>query len=259
MRFGICGSPGASAAIKAAGWDYVEGNVQGLLQGELPDEQWKAGNAAKTSAIPILAANCLVPGNLKITGPQADLGKLRSYMSRVLERAPKIGARTLVFGSGGARQVPEGFDRETARRQILDFLRMSAELASPHDVVIVCEPLNRKECNIINSVAEAMTYVRAVDHPNFQCLVDSYHFWLEDEPLENLRQAMPWIKHVHLADKVGRVAPGLSGQSDYAPFFKVLKEGNYSGLISFEGKAMNDFPATAPKVLDYIKQAWARA
>jgi sugar phosphate isomerase/epimerase len=255
MRFGICTSITQAAAVKSAGWDYVEENVQGLLKGTVPDGQWNEESNAKSTVLPVPAANSLVPGNLKITGLTADLAALRTYMTTVLRRAALVGMKTLVFGSGGARNVPDGFDRITAKKQITDFARMSAELAAVQGVTIVAEPLNRGECNIINTVAEAMEYVRAVDHPNFQCLVDSYHFWLEDEPLENLRSAMPWIKHVHLADKDGRVAPGLSGKSDYRPFFGVLKEGGYDGLVSFEGTAMTDFAVTAPRVLEFIKRS----
>lgn len=259
MKFGICGSLADAAAIKAAGWDYVEENVQNILQGTISDEQWKQESTIKSAVLPVPAANCLVPGNLKITGPQVDPAALRQYMATSLRRAEKVGIHTLVFGSGAARNVPDGFDRKTAVAQITDFVRMSAGIAAEHGVMIVAEPLNRGECNIINSVSEAMEYVKAINHPNFQCLVDSYHFWLENEPLENLRQAMPWIKHVHLADKDGRVAPGLSGKADYRPFFRVLKQGGYDGRISFEGTAMPDFAVTAPKVLAFVKQQWSEA
>lgn len=259
MQFGICTSIDKSAAVKAAGWDYVEEGVQRLLQPALPDAEWRGVELVKAGALPTPAGNVLVPAKLKITGPDADLSRLETYMRTVLRRAELVGMRTLVFGSGGARNVPDGFDRARARDQIIAFASMSARIAAAHGVTLVVEPLNRGECNIINSVAEGMEYVRAVNHPNLQCLVDSYHFWLEDEPLENLRAAMPWIKHVHLADKVGRVAPGLSGQSDYKPFFRVLKQGGYDGLVSFEGKPMDDFETTAPKILDYIKKEWAAA
>lgn len=259
MRFGICTSVEKSAAVKAAGWDYVEEGVQRLLAATVPDSEWRGADVVKSASLPTPAGNTLVPGSLKIVGPDADLSRLEAYMRIVLRRAEMVGMRTLVFGSGGARHVPDGFDRARAREQIVAFASMSARIAANHGVTLVVEPLNRGECNIINSVAEGMEYVRAVNHPNLQCLVDSYHFWLEDEPLENLRAAMPWIKHVHVADKVGRVAPGLSGQSDYKPFFRVLKQGGYNGLISFEGKAMDDFETTAPKVLDFLKKEWASA
>jgi sugar phosphate isomerase/epimerase len=259
MKFGICTSITNAAAVKAAGWDYVEENVQNVLQGTLPDDQWKQAAAVKSAALPVQAANSLVPGSLKITGPEVDAAALKKYMSTVLDRAGRLGVKTLVFGSGAARNVPENFDRRRAKEQILDFLRMSADIAARHGVTLVAEPLNRGECNIINTIAEAMEYVTAVNHPNFQCLVDTYHLWLEEEPLVNLEKAMPWIRHVHLADKEGRVAPGLSGKADYRPVFKILKKGGYDRLISFEGTAMSDFGVTAPKVLAFVKQQWNEA
>src|SRR5437773_1425828 len=170
MQFGICTTVEQSAAAKSAGWDFVEECVQTFLQGEVADAQWKGLERAKASALPVPSANMLVPGSLKITGPEANLEKLRDYMARVVDRAAKIGMRTLVFGSGGARNVPEGFDRDDAWDQIAEFAQLSADLARQHNITIVLEPLNRTECNIVNSVKEAMTYVTAINHPNLQCL-----------------------------------------------------------------------------------------
>ena len=256
MLFGICTGAANAPAVKAAGWDYVEDNVQNLLQGLLPDDQWKA---PQPGVLPILAANVLLPGTLKVVGPTVDAAQLQKYMTTVLTRAKICGIGKLVFGSGVARNIPDGFDHETASKQIVEFSKMIADLAADRGITIVLEPLNKGECNVVNSVAEGMRYVKAVDKPAFQCLVDSYHFWLEDEPLENLRRAMPWIKHVHLADKEGRVAPGLSGKADYRPFFRVLKNGGYDGNMSFEGTAMPDFETTAPKVLEFVKRQWSEA
>lgn len=258
-QFGICISPEDAPAVRAAGWDFVEGHVQQLFQGTAPDAEWTGEARVRSAALPVPAANCLVPADLKIAGPTADLSRLRGYMGNVIRRAARCGTRTLVFGSGGARNVPDGFDRQQARRQIVEFVRAAAPVAAENGVTLVCEPLNRGECNIINSVAEAMEYVREVNHPAFQCLVDSYHFWLEDEPLANLREAMPWIKHVHVADKDGRVAPGQSGKSDYVPFFAVLKSGGYDGRISVEVSKFLDAPNSYGPVLQFLKTRWERA
>lgn len=259
MRFGICTAVENAADVKAAGWDFVEENVQGLLQGQLPDAQWNGADRVRNAAVPVLSANCLVPGTLKITGPDASPDKLRAYMAAVLKRARQLGIHMLVFGSGGARQVPEGFDRENAKQQIIAFGRMSAEIAAEYGVTLVVEHLNKGECNIINSVPEAMTYVKAVSHPNFQCLVDSYHFWTEEEGLEGVQAAAPWVKHVHLADKAGRVPPGESGMSDYRPFFRIFKQGGYAGLMSVEASGFKDIKSVGPKVLAFLKKQWKEA
>ncbi len=256
MLFGICTPSANAAAVKAAGWDYVEDNVQGLLQGQVPDEQWTEPAPA---ALPVLAANVLVPGGLKIAGPEADADRLEAYLSVVARRAGRVGIKTLVFGSGAARMVPAGFDLATAGQQVVAFARMAAEVCGERGVTVVIEPLNRNECNIVNTVAEAARYVKAVDHPNCQLLVDTWHLWMEAEPVENVRRSAAMIRHVHLADLHGRVAPGLSGKADYRPVFRVLKDAGYDGTISFEGAPIPNFETVAPKVLEFVKGQWAAA
>ncbi len=259
IQWGYCVKSTDAARFKAAGWDYVEENVQGLLKGTQSDAEWEDAAVAKSCVLPIMAANSLVPGDIKITGPAVNSAILKSYMTTVIQRAKIVGMKTLVFGSGGARNYPAGFDRATAKKQILEFLAMAAPIAQQNGVTIVAEPLNRKESNIINSVAEGMEYVKELNHPAFQCLVDSYHFWLEDEPLKNLEAAMPSIQHVHLADKDGRVAPGLSGTADYKPFFKVLKAGGYNGLISVEAGGTDKIHGKEASILAYLKEQWNAA
>jgi sugar phosphate isomerase/epimerase len=102
--------------------------------------------------------------------------------------------------------------------------------------------------------------VRAVNHPHLGCLVDSYHFWQENEPLENVAAAVPRILHVHVADQAGRVPPGESGSGDYRPLFHALKAGGYDGNISVEA----DFPQALIRekgaaVLNYLKTQWLEA
>jgi sugar phosphate isomerase/epimerase len=259
MRFGICAKIDRGGELKSAGADFVEENVQTLLQGLVDDGQWRAPEASGAAALPLFAANSLVPGDLKIVGESVDFERLGRYIANVTKRARQLGIKLLVFGSGGARNVPEGFDRQRAFAQIVAFCRMAADHCKANGIMLVAEPLNHAECNIINTVPEAMTYVKAVDHPNFQCLVDSYHFWLENERLEDLVAAMPWIRHVHVSDKDGRVAPGESGKSDFRPFFRVLKKANYSGAVSVEALGFNDFVDAGPRVLAFLKRQWQDA
>src|SRR4051812_38870897 len=148
MKFGICTSPANAPAAKSAGWDYVEVTVKDLMT-----------DSAKTCALPIAAANVLVPPEMRITGPDADIARLGRHLREVCDRANELGLKYLVFGSGGARNVPEGFDRKRAEAQILEFSRLAAETGAKAGITIVLEPLHRGECNIINTVAEAMGYV----------------------------------------------------------------------------------------------------
>jgi sugar phosphate isomerase/epimerase len=253
MQFGACTKSARALEAQAAGWDFLEENVQSYLNGQT--EEWAKPSSP---AIPVPSANSLVPGTLPIVGPNVDKAALQKYMTNVITRAQQVQMHTLVFGSGGARNVPDGFDRNKAIDQITDFLGMAAPIAQQHGVTLVIEPLNKGECNIINTVAEGMTYVDRLKHPAVKCLVDSYHMWLEDEPLSNLEKAMPSMAHVDGADKEGRVAPGESGKSDYLSFFKVLKQAGYDKLIAVECRGF-DIPTTGARALKFMQDTWAKA
>ncbi len=256
MLFGMYAPTENASAMKVAGWDFVEGNIIELLQGELTDDQWQGAARAVKAPIPLLAANRLLPPHIKPVGPTFDLPKLQQYMQRVISRAARIGMKTLVFGSGVARTVPAGFDRASARDQLLDFIRMSTEIAAKHGVLIVAEPLNRAECNIMNGVPECMEYVRAVNHPNFQCLVDSYHVWLDNDPLEPLTENVPWLKHVHVSDVENRNVPSPHTPHDYQAFFNALKKGGYDGPIAVESPTDPRVLSEPAQVLQFVNQRW---
>ena len=139
---GFLDEPGGAAirtgllAAKQAGWDFVEENVQTLFKGTEAEDRYDGRQKVAMSALPVAAANCLVPGSIKITGPAVEPAGLRGYMSNVLRRAGQAGCRTLVFGSGGARQVPDGWDRVHAYEQIVAFGKMAAPIAQRHGVTI---------------------------------------------------------------------------------------------------------------------------
>src|SRR5687767_5474892 len=180
MQFGVCSPLDRAAIVRSAGWDYVEAGVPELLQGTTEDDAaWTGEQLAKQSPLPIRSAYLLVPAALKIVGPEADLPRLEQYIARVVRRAKKLDIRILGFGSGGARSVPDGFDRQRAMQQLIEFSRVAARVAGDAGVVIAMEPLNRPECNFINTVAEVSEIVRAVGSPAFRVLLDTYHLWRE--------------------------------------------------------------------------------
>ena len=78
---------------------------------------------------------------------------------------------------------------------------------------------------------------------------------LEFEPgmvYHDLKAAMDVVVHIEIAEKEGRTVPGVSGD-DFRPFFRVLREVNYQGAISIEGKGTNE--QMAPAFATIAKQA----
>lgn len=254
MRYGVCATPEDTPALAEAGFEYVELNTQVFLK---PGEDEAAFRPEferiRKSALPCLAANCLLPAHLKITGPQVDSDALTRYVTAACERAQRVGIETIVFGAGDARSIPDGFDRPQAWEQLLDFGRVLGSVAERYGVTVAVEPLNTRESNVLNSVSEGARYVRQVDHPSVKLLVDAYHWALENESVADIVAAGPLLRHTHVATYRTRLAPGAE-PCDFGPFLQALKDGGYGGRMSVEC-SWDDLPGQAAGALAGLKRA----
>ena len=109
------------------------------------------------------------------------------------------------------------------------------EEARKNGVTIVIEPLNRKETNVLTTTKESMEYIRELELPNLKLLVDLYHFYCENEPIDRIYEYGPYIKHVHIAEPTRRDFLREGDEYDYTPFFDALKAGGYDGAVMLEG------------------------
>jgi len=240
MRFGVCGPIEQAPMVADAGFDFLEVNVQAVLQPTTPSKQWRPPDT-DALPLPIETANCLVPGDLPIIGPQRDTSALQDYMQRAAKRAEQLGISRLVFGSGGARQRPDGVDEQTAWQHLRAFTRMAGEVCQHHGVRLVIEHLNDKETNTVISLAEAEQLRQAVNHDNVTLLIDNYHLGMGGEGIDAVVPVVGQVDHVHVAEVAGRGYPGRNGEPDapgpafdFAAFFDALKSGGYDQRISIE-------------------------
>ena len=250
MQFGVCTGIENAEIARSAGFTFIEPTVRSL-HGSKDFAVIQAAHAA--AGLPTPTFNVFVPGELKITGPATDLAKLQVYVAEPLRRVQAVGGSLVVFGSGGARNIPDGFSRDTAGQQLIDFLRMVADEADKTGVTIAIEPLNRRESNVLNSVAEGVELAQAVDRAPIRVLADLYHMQEENEPLDTVVENAVWLTHVHVADS-GRLAPG-TGSYPYAAFFGHLRATGYSGRIAVECK-WQDFEDEAGLAVAFLRKTW---
>jgi sugar phosphate isomerase/epimerase len=258
VKWGVCTSLDNAQKLKDAGYDYIEEGVQKFLAPQSDDMAFQKNlEAAKAAPLAVYACNSFLPAELKCVGPEADHAGVLTFAKTAFERAKQAGVKRIVFGSGKSRQLPEGFDRAQARQQFVDILKQMGPLAAENDLIVVIEPLNSKETNFINSVAEATEIAKEVNHPNICVLADFYHMALENESPDSIRQAGAMLKHCHIAEKENRFAPGTTDY-DFTPYFKALKDIGYSGAISIEGR-WDDFDADLAKALQTMQTQWDSA
>lgn len=252
IEIGMCTTPDRAAAV-APGYDYLELTVASSLMPLESDEVWETHREMLQALRPrIRGFNSFVPGCVPLVGEDVDWEAVETYVARAMRRAATLGGDFIVFGSGAARMVPERFSRALAWGQLVRFCNLCATYGEREGIRLVIEPLNKTECNIINSYPEAVQLARDVDRPNVRALADIYHFMMDGEPIDDLRQAPEWLAHVHLAD-TGRLWPG-SGSYPLEDWFAILKEGDYAGRASVECGWGDDFTDETARSLAFLRK-----
>ena len=237
MRFSLCTEPENLASLINAKADYIECTVTGL--NERTDEELATFSAelAKNNFRCETLAILFPGGRIPLVGDNADLAGAEAYVENAFARIHgAIKPEVIVFGSGGARRCPEGFNKETALGQFVEAGQVVAQAAQKYGITIALEPLNKDECNLINSVAEGLAIVKRVNRPNFRILADFYHMLRGDEPPEALLQCEGILAHTHIAAKEGRRYPQAGDKEELVPYLNMLKKIGYNGRVSIEGR-----------------------
>jgi sugar phosphate isomerase/epimerase len=251
VQVGYCTPLRNIEAAKAAGFDYVElstSEIAGLSDAEFE----QAAARVQQVGLPVPATNLFLPAALKVTGPNIDPEQQMAYVKKAFARLARLGTQIVVFGSGGARQVPDGFPKDQAFQQLVAFGKRIAPEARARGITVAVEPLRRQETNIINSAAEGLALVNAIADPNFQLMVDFYHLASVKEDPAIIVRARDHIRHLHMANPEGRVFPRSPDEYDYAPFFAALRTIGYDGRISVEAST-KDLKTEAPLAIAFLR------
>jgi sugar phosphate isomerase/epimerase len=247
---------GIIEALAQFGYDYIELSLAHLEA--LPKDAFTSiKRRVADSGIHCEACNNFFPPRVRLTGNEAKLAAALDYVRLALERAAELGVGIVVFGSSGAKNVPPGFPKETAWKQIVELLQHLGPIAEQHQITIAIEPLNQQESNIVNRASEGLQLVREVNHPSIQLLIDYYHLVMEQEAPEIILEAGSAIRHLHFARVEGRTFPAEQ-DNGAARFFANLRRVQYSGRCSVEAYTQ-DFASDAPRALRFLKTAISEA
>lgn len=234
MQLGLCLDPATLATLPTPhGFDFIEGHVQNFLLPHASAADFAPHAAAlRASPLAMPAANCFLPADLKVTGPTVDTAALAAYADIAFRRAREVGMTIIVFGSAGARMMPAGWSAARGFEQYVEALRLFAPLAQAQGVTLVVEPLNRVECNLVNTIVEGAETVARADHPAVKLLVDLFHMLRNGESPDDILRVGP-IHHAHLAEDKDRAAPGVNNE-DFRPFLRALKKIGYNDRLTIE-------------------------
>lgn len=258
MQFGCCTTMEYYDELARLGFDCIE--LAGKAVAAMDEAAFEEA-AARVAAGPVvccgLNAYCLP--EVVIAGPGWDLAAARAYAARLLPRARRLGARSVGIGAPASRTLPAGFDRAVARRQLMDFLAATAEVADRCGVTLLMEAVCTRECNFVNTTPEALDIVRALALPNLFLVYDIYHAAVMGEDPALIDAAFPLLRHVHICrDAQGeRTYLAEAAKQPYQPYVDRLLALGYDGAISLEAFC-GDVPAGAARSLRILREMTGR-
>lgn len=240
MKLGVCAKPAQLEYVKSLGYDYAEFNMTSTAKWS--DEEFDATlDAQKRSQLRAEVFNGFCPSDLYLSH-DIDLDAIKSYCKIALPRAERLGCEILVIGSGGARRIPEGYDTNTAKNDFKRVLCTVAGMASAHGIKAAIEPLNYKETNLANTLAETAKICEEIGRGDVGCIVDLFHVYKNGEDMADIAKYGEHILHAHIARRNDdRRIPCKEDATDLIELLAALKNAKHCKRMSLEGKFYPDF------------------
>lgn len=258
MKFGVCtqANPENVAKIKACGADYIEVGFRDIMK-FTPDEAKEIRKAFDDGGVGILAANCMLDGDIPIVVKEPNLALLRERLLKSFEIGSILGLETVVLGSGGARNIREGYTKEESTAYFTDVLKnFIAPFFNEYKMTCVIEPLCLRDSTLINSLADGFAVVEAVADPAIMLLGDLFHMDVENDAIENLLKYEGYMKHLHIANAAGNrcfPAKGDGQEEHYKKFMDTLRKIGYNEKMSIEATPQGEFYACATDAISLLR------
>lgn len=225
MRFGCCfgSDPALAAALRDAGFDYGEVHISHIMQKDDSAFAMYADTLQKIG-LPIESGCVLLTGGMALNRLQRNFAEMDAYLQTASARCKALGMQTVVFGSGGARRVPEGETDAELFEDLVVFLRDHAAPAfAQHGIRIAIEPLSERPC-AVNTIDEALALSDAVGRKDVQVLADNYHMFKEEDSIANIAKASGRLIHAHVCSPAERTVPAPDDGYDLRPFLKAVAD-----------------------------------
>ncbi len=241
IRFGVCTTFDKIPTLIDAGYDYIEFGFGNLVKMSEEDfEQAKA--TVEKYKFYAESYNGFFPVDIRLTGPDVDYDIIAEHTEKGMKRAAALGGKVTVIGSGRSRNIPDGFDFDEGYNQFAKVLSIAGDIAAKYGIMVVVEPLNTGETNLINTVAQGIEICKKVGKPNVKSLADFYHIYRSGETLDAIRNNDGMLGHLHLARaNDDRAMPYEEDIPKVEEWAAAVKESGYEGRLSLEGGYRPEF------------------
>src|SRR6266567_5528726 len=224
--------------------------------GKWSDAEFESANAArKRLGIRFDATAGLKHG----IGDPASRDAFLAELEKALVPMKTLDCPAMIVLSGN---VVEGLSHKEQHQSCIDGLKRAVQLVEgkqlagePVRLLLECIDPEENPRYFLQSAAEAIEIVRAVNHPQVQFLYDMFHEQIaEGNLIEKLEKNMDVIGLIHVADVPGRHEPG-TGEINYDNVYRKLAELNYRRIAAMEFKPLGNAVAALKKAREGVRLA----
>jgi D-psicose/D-tagatose/L-ribulose 3-epimerase len=230
----------ACKAIRKAGYTGIE--IAPFTLAERPSEvtadaRRECRDTIRSEGLAFVGLHWLMvsPKGLHVTTPDAALRRQGwDHIRDLIDLCADLGPDgVMVFGSPKQRASTGGLSREEATRHFIDGLAGAAGHAEARGVTVLAEALPIGQCDVVQTLAEAVAVVKEIGSPAIRTMFDVHNAVDETEPHAALvERYFEYIRHVHVNELDG--AHCGAGDYDFKPVLGALRRRNYSGWVSLE-------------------------
>jgi len=224
------------AELGFEGIEIAPFNVGESVTDVSPARRREMVRVARSAGIEIIGLHWLLvsPPGLHLTiADDAVRARTVSYLEALAGFCAELGGKLMVLGSPKQRNVAAGEDHAEARERALAGLRQVARTCGERGVQLLLEPLHPRETNFLQTVEEAKTLARDIDHPAVGYILDTKAMsGMPRGIVGTITEHGHDAGHYHANEPSG-LGPGM-GDVNFVPILKALELSGYTGWVSTE-------------------------
>ncbi len=175
----------------------------------------------------------------------------KEFITEIINLAGQFGAPAIIGSMQG--RAESGLSHEQHLVWLAEALDELAPRAADHGMMLLFEPINRYETNLINTTADGAKLIRSLKADNVKLLSDLFHMNIEEADIASaLRSAGSLVGHVHFADS-NRQAVGF-GHTPIPPIIEALRNIGYTGYLSAEVLPLPDSHEAARQTIESFRR-----
>jgi 2-dehydrotetronate isomerase len=220
--------PEAIHAAKKAGFDAVECH----FPYDVPAAE--VAQALRDTGLTMLGLNTWpgdkAAGDFGLAALPGRMDEARAAIAQAVDYAVATGTKAVHVMAGrtdGSEAAEDAFRANLAH---------ACDLAAPHGITILIEPINTRDVQDyhLSRTDHAARIIAALNRPNLKLMFDCYHMQIMQGDLAtHLRDLMPVIGHIQIAAVPDRGEPD-QGEVDYRWLMRHLAGLDYDGHVGAE-------------------------